>query len=218
MALVYNFEVSENELGTILYLDDNTGIYEATENPGGYGAPNTARADLALIVLAKYKASSGDVTITASTYDPETVTQWTFPASTLQGDGYYKFDVYPVAKKAAQSPTLNTFVYDFTNNRLERGTGSAWVTAVYTELETYSAAKETVHHAHIPDLFSAFNLINKLIIEGNDTGRTDLKQYLLETRVMIAGSLSYFTEGNYTLFQTNIEKYQSRVDTILELE
>jgi hypothetical protein len=215
-APTYNFEVSENQGGTILYLDDNTGVYEASENPGGYGAPNTERADLALIVIAKYKASSGAVSITADTYDPESVTQWVF--DDLQGDGNYEFSIYPVAKKAAQSPTLNTFVYNFTSNQLERGNGAAFVAATYPELETYDAAHETVDHAHIPDLFSAFNRINELIIEGTDQkSRSDLKQYLFETSVMIHGSLSYFTEGNYTLFQENIEKYQSRVDEILEL-
>lgn len=215
---IYNFEVSENQGGTILYLDDNTGAYEATENPGGYGSPNTARADLALIVIAKYKASDGAVSITADTYDPEIVTQWVFD-SDLQGDGHYEFNVYPVAKKAAQPATLNTFVYNFTSNQLERGNGSTFVAATYPELETYGHVHETVNHAHIPSLFSAFNRINELIIEGSSQkSRSDLKQYLMETSVMIYGSLSYFTEGNYTLFQENIEKYQSRVDEILELE
>lgn len=215
---IYNFEVSENQGGTILYLDDNTGAYEATENPGGYGTPNTERTDLALIVIAKYKASDGSVSITADTYDPEVVTQWVFE-NDLQGDGHYEFNVYPVAKKAAQPATLNTFVYDFTSNQLQRGNGSIFVAATYPELETYGHTHETVNHAHIPDLFSAFNRINELIIEGSDQkSRSDLKQCLMETSVMIYGSLSYFTEGNYTLFQENIEKYQSRVDEILELE
>jgi hypothetical protein len=217
-APTYNFEVSENQGGTILYLDDNTGAYEVTENPGGYGSPNTARADLALIVIAKYKASDGSVTITADTYDPEGVTQWVYD-NDLQGDGHYEFNVYPVAKKAAQPATLNTFVYNFTTNQLERGNGSSFVSATYPELEIYDHVHETVNHAHVPDLFSAFNYVNELIIEGADQrSRSDLKQFLFETSVMIHGSLSYFTEENYTLFQENIEKYQSRVTEILALE
>jgi hypothetical protein len=219
-APTYVFEVSENQGGTTLYLDDNTGSYHATDNTGGYGSPNTARNALALILIAYYKATSGDIELTPTSYDPVTVTQYTIPTAELQGDGWYQFTVYPVAvKTGAETPSLNDFVYDNAADQLERWNGSAWVTATNSELEDNDETHENVHHAHIPDLFTAFNRVNELLIEGTQANlsRTDLTQYLKETDIMVNGSLSYFTKGDRAQFQTNIEKYQSRVDEILEL-
>lgn len=216
MALSQVFEVSENVGGSILYLDDNTGDYEVSENPGGYGAPNTARTDLALIVIVKYKATEADVAIAASTYNPEVVTQFVFP--TLNGDGWYQFNIYSVARKTgAETPVTNDFVYDFSGNVLQRWNGSAWVTATNSELEDNDVAHETVEHAHIPDLFTAHNRVAELLITGCSVSRSDLFLYQQETIAMLNGSLAVFTSGNYAEFQDIVEKYQSRVDSIIAL-
>jgi hypothetical protein len=216
MALAQVFTVTESQDGTIIYIPDKTGNYDGTSNTGGYGAPNTLRTDLALIILGKYKASTGDTVLTFDTYDPKTVTQ--FSVSGLTTDGYYQFKVYSVARYVAQSPTLNTFVYDFGTNLLKRGTGSAFVTALNSELEDNGVVNNTNDWPHIPALSKARNYLNKLLLIGaQSTKRTDLQQYLISTEVMYYGGLSLFTEGSYTTFQSEIEKYQSRVDTILEL-
>lgn len=217
MALIQAFEVSENIGGSILYLDDTTGTYDVTDNPGGYGTPNTERTDLALIVIAKYKGvRDGDVEIEANTYNPETVTQFVFEA--LNGDGRYQFKVYSVARKTgSETPSTNDFVYDFTGNQLERWNGSAWVDAENSELEDNDETHTTVEHAHIPDLFTAYNRVNELLVGGCQVSKNDLFQYLMETTAVLNGSLSIYTEGNYAEFQDVIEKYQSRVDTLIEL-
>lgn len=216
MALVQRFDITESQDGTIIYISDETGEYDASSNPGGYGGPNTARADVALIILGKYKASAGDTDLTFDAYDPEIVTE--FSVSNLDTDGYYQFKVYTVDKYVAQPPTLNTFVYEFTSNQLQRGNGAAFVSAEDEELEDNEIANNTKDWPHIPDLFRAKNYLHKLrLIGSQSTKQTDLAAYLQSTEIVIYGVISLFGEGSFTTAQEEIEKYQSRVDTILEL-
>lgn len=216
MALLQVFTIRENQGGSIIYIPDETGTYDAISNLGGYGTPNIERTDLALIILGKYKASTGDTDLTFDTYNPEVVTQ--FSVSDLTTDGYYQFKVYSVDRYVAQPPTLNTFVYDFTTHALKRGNGSSFVTAVYSELEDNDIVNNTKDWPHIPSLSMARNYLNKLLLIGAQSAKkTDLQQFLIATEVMMFGGLSLFTEGSYTTFQEEIEKYQSRVDVILEL-
>ncbi len=218
MALVQRFTITENQAGTITTISDATGAYDVTSNPTGYGAPNTERTNLALIIIGKYKASIGDTELTFDAYNPETVTSFTVSNLTL--DGYYQYNVYPVPKSGTEpGDVLNTFRYDFATDQLERYNGATWIAAEYTELQTYSAANVANAWPHIPQLFKAKNYLNKLLLIGTQLSvkKTDLQQYLMATEIMVNGGISLFGEGSYTTFQEEIEKYQSRVDTILEL-
>ncbi len=217
MALVQVFTERESEDGTIIYITDETGEYDAISNPGGYGAPNTERSEVALIILGKYKASAGDVELTADTYNPEDVTEFAFSA--LEHDGYYQFKIYTVDKYVAQTATLNTFVYEFTANELQRGDGAVFVAAEYSELESNDIANNTEDWPHIPQLSMARNYLNKLLLINpyTSTQRTELRGFLVDTEIVYHGGIALFAEGSYTTFQEEIEKYQSRVDTILEL-
>lgn len=216
MALVQDFQITESTDGATIYISDETGEYDAVSNPTGYGAPNTERTAVALIILGWYKASSGDTALTFAAYDPEVVTQFSVP--NLDTDGYYQFKIYTVDKFVAQSPTLNTFVYEFTANQLQRGNGAAFVSATYSELDDNDVANNTEDWPHIPDLSRARNYLNKLLLIGSQSAkRTDLFAYLMQTELVYNGSIALFGEGSYTTAQEEIEKYQSRVDTILEL-
>lgn len=217
MALVQRFDETESQDGTTIFVSDETGEYDPTSNIGGYGAPNTPRDEVALIILGKYKASTGDTVLTPDTYDPEIVTEFSFPG--LDTDGYYQFKIYTVDKYVAQLPTLNSFVYDFTANQLLRGDGASFVSAEDSELEDNDIANNTEDWPHIPDLSRARNYLNKLLLIGSqsEVKKTDLEKFLIATEVMYYGGISLFGEGSFTTFQEEIEKYQSRVDTILEL-
>jgi len=77
-------------------LTDQTGDYNATTNPGGYGTPNEGRSTLALHILGyKYVEGATDEDITAllNNTDPENVTSWSVPNT---ADGYYYFDILAV--------------------------------------------------------------------------------------------------------------------------
>lgn len=68
---------------------DNTGTYDVVTNPGGYGAPNIARNQLALFVYGyKYMPNpTADTLLTIiNNNDPENATQWQV---TMNMDGYH---------------------------------------------------------------------------------------------------------------------------------
>jgi len=217
MALAQVFTITESEDGATIYVNDETGAYDAVSNVGGYGAPNTERADVALVILGNYKATAGDAALTFASHDPEDVTQFSVPNLTL--DGYYQFKIYTVAKKTgAETPAEDDFVYDFDTDELQRWDGAAWVAAEDTELDDNDLANNTEDWPHIPALSMARNYLNKLRLLGSQSAKqTDLEAYLKSTEIVLYGVIALFGEGSYTTAQEEIEKYQSRVDTILEL-
>jgi hypothetical protein len=94
----------DSQLAYFLLLD-NTGLYNVTTNPGGYGTPNPDRATLALYLYGyKYKKDVDDTPLNISNLDPTAVTQWQIPMPT---DGYYYFtllgfNIYDVLLPYAQ--------------------------------------------------------------------------------------------------------------------
>lgn len=220
MALQQQFTVSQSQDAATLYLNDDTGDYSAVDNPGGYGTPNTARNALALILIVNYKASTGDEALTPDTYDPETIELWTIPGNAKDGHVEFKvyaIDAYPTGSEPG-APATNDFIYDTTLNRLERWNGSAWVTATNSELTTNDVAHTTVDYPVLGLMWIAFNNINKLYISSpTTTNRNDLKDAISDTAAMLNGTIALFAEGAYAQAQKNIEKYQSRVDTLTAL-
>jgi len=218
MALQQVFTISESQDGETIYIDDDTGDYDVSTNPGGYGTPNPARADVALILIANYKSSTGDEAMTITSYDPESVTQ--FIITSADTDGHIEFDIYTIAKKTgAEVPATNDFVYDFSANQLERWNGSAWVSATTADLVTYDEVHTTLDYPHIPELWMAKNNLVKLYILGcKSTKRDDLFKMIVNTNTMIDGVLALFAEHSYSQAQENIENYQNIVDEILTLQ
>lgn len=80
----------DNDL-TYFFMEDNTGLHDAVDNPGGYGTVNPDRTDLALYATAyKYRAASDDEVIAINNDDPLNVSQWKVA---MGEDGYYYFRV-----------------------------------------------------------------------------------------------------------------------------
>jgi hypothetical protein len=75
MALILQGSVSKNTVTKTVTVSDTTGDYNATTNPGGWGAPNPARADNALVLL-QFSVVSDEVVKTTLIQDPTTVTFW----------------------------------------------------------------------------------------------------------------------------------------------
>ncbi len=216
MALQQNFSVSQSQSGSTLYPSDETGEY-SIDNTTGYGTPNTNREDIAIILIANRKPLSGDVELTPDSYDPETVQQWTITGQTT--DGHIQLDFYSIdIKTGAETPTLNDFVYDATADELQRWSGSAWVAAENSELEDNDVTHITVDYPLITQMWLAFNNLNKLYISGCKTmNRNDLKAAISDTSAMINGTIALFAEGSFAQAQEGIEKYQSRVETLIAL-
>lgn len=78
-----------------LIIDDQTGDYDVTSNPTGFGAPNPARVDMGLITFLVAKRSTGDefIALTPDDADPHLVVDWT---ATHGVDTIYKAIMYGV--------------------------------------------------------------------------------------------------------------------------
>jgi hypothetical protein len=131
MALVINIVKSSiNDAGTELNLSDSTGVYEVSDNPGGYGTPNPDRADIALILVANNKRQDdGDVECTVQTYNPVTAT--TFIVE-LNKDGWYQVDTYGLRLYD------DTVLFDVTEAVYDVATSAIWKIATVSGVGPYT--------------------------------------------------------------------------------
>src|SRR5690349_3227072 len=79
MPLAIKSEVTINPLGTEVYIEflNATGVYDADDNPGGFGTPNPSRNTLAMVLVAKHKKVAGDVDASILAYNATSVTSFT---------------------------------------------------------------------------------------------------------------------------------------------
>lgn len=89
MALEIKFKRNVNQDGDVLLLTDITGAYDASDNTGGYGTPNLARADVNLVPYVTFGLSGN--TIPVGDYIPDASTEIPVP---VQGDGVYPVTVF----------------------------------------------------------------------------------------------------------------------------
>lgn len=78
MALSYNttiVKVGTDALAIQLY--DDTGVYDATTNTGGFGSPNVTKASITVSVLQVYEPGATDVSRSINLYDAP----YTFPVT-----------------------------------------------------------------------------------------------------------------------------------------
>lgn len=100
MALVLQIKKTGiNSDGTKITIEDVTGTYNATSNPGGYGPPNDARNQVALIlrVYSKRYNHTADLTSTLLVTTPDNsdkllVTKW--DANLLDKDSWIQATIY----------------------------------------------------------------------------------------------------------------------------
>lgn len=224
MALLQSFSTSENSLGTIIYLDDDTGAYSAS-NLTGYGSPNTERTALALISFLDYKLDAGDVVQSPESYDPEDVTRWEWQGIDADSNGWYQTNTYTFNKKTgSETPVTGDYVYDFTADELQRYNGAAWVaiasaswkTQIETDALTPTATK---NHMHLSGYYKAFNHMVKLIATGcKCKAIEDLRNYKREIKEQLEGFTIDFQEGNRSIAQLNAERYADRITELLSIE
>lgn len=83
-------------------INDDTGTYDAVNNPGGYGLPNELRTDRANYLLVSKNTVSGDRTYLAVTNtDPLNTVIWTLTSS---ADGWHQATVLSF-KKWSNAPS-----------------------------------------------------------------------------------------------------------------
>lgn len=88
MSLVLNIEKSSTSSDcATLTIVDNTGNYNVSTNPTGYGSPNESRVNLRLGVFVNLMKSTGREPVSVPAYNEATATTWTV---TLTEDGWYE--------------------------------------------------------------------------------------------------------------------------------
>lgn len=97
MALQLKSSVSQNQAGTELYIEvvTATGVYNASTNPGGFGAPNPTRNEVALLFYGLHKKVPGDVEAIPLAYNALTVTSFTIELND-DNNGILDYHVFPV--------------------------------------------------------------------------------------------------------------------------
>ncbi len=165
--LLLKSDTSQNTEGSELYIEveNATGLYDAETNDGGFGAPNAARNEVALIIVAKHILSAGDEDATVSEYDPLTVESFTVAVTRLlNGVLHYLLYAIPIYDTGGvyeagdivydkEDPFL-PFIKEM-NEALER------VTITTEDLLGKTGVNESTKHAFIaPDAIAFRNRLN----------------------------------------------------------
>ncbi len=236
MALVINIvKDSINDAGTELYLRDDTGAYEVSDNPGGYGTPNPDRDEIALILIATNKrdgdnGGEGDVECEVQSYDPVSASAFTV---NLYKDGWYQVKTFGLRLYDVNTSfSITEAVYDVSSQKIRKiltKSGSGPYTYTYEEIEKeglvensvitlYSAVLNTLvlealckcHASANKNFFDAVSPVgNKTAIQDEPTFQTYLKidAYLK--------SIKYsFAFGSYTQAQLKVEQAEKICDCI----
>ncbi len=149
MALTVKAELSFSK--TQVILTDTTGNYDATTNPGGYGAPNALFTDYAhyAIIRKKNVNSVADVVMALDAYDEEVATEF---KATRTLDGWYEGKKLNILKWTAGTYPLDTVrwynqvVYKANISTSQTpGAGADWtVVSDLTTIESNSTVTVTI--------------------------------------------------------------------------
>lgn len=159
--------------GLTLTIGDNTGNYDVTTNPGGYGAPNDVRSDLYLKLFVTLKKTSGDEQITVSAYNENTADTWTVG---ITEDGYYEIYLYAckvwsavityAANQVVYYASTDKFYYSIAGgnlNNLPTDTGD-WTEV--TDVSQLKAAIATSQANTYADVYEYIELYNSRVIKA----------------------------------------------------
>lgn len=121
-----------------LTIDDNTGNYDATDNPGGYGAPNEVRANLYHKLFVTLKKTTGDTDVTVAAYNENTASQWTV---TITEDGRYELFLFStLAWASGTTYGLDHIAYDATTDKFYKSIQAANLNNVVTDAAWWEEA------------------------------------------------------------------------------
>lgn len=227
MGLELHLTKSSISTEGVMVITDSTGTYDATDNTTGYGAPNPARADLALLLRAYNKRYDGlesltDTALVIATYDPEVVTQWSL---TLNKDGWQLATVYGLKLySTATSFELNELTYDSATDEIRKiltKSGAGPYTYTY-EVVTEAALEvdgNVIPYTYALNTYSLLDLcechykVNKkyteaLVDEDEETAETHWTTYTKLDALMKA--IKYdFAQESYSEGQKIVEKCEN---------
>jgi hypothetical protein len=167
MGLLLKVDSSQNSEGTEVYLEveEATGLYDADNNDGGFGSPNPARNEIAIVLVAIHKLTSGDVEATVSEYDPLTVTTFTVAIS-REVNGILQARLYgiPIFDDGG-TYEAGAITYNNTDENdpfiQELNEDEEWVELTAAELLSKAGVNEAIKHVFMaPDAVAFRNELN----------------------------------------------------------
>lgn len=195
MALVRKIGTAKfTQDGEKYTLTDDTGDYDINTNPGGYGAPNEARVDFALMIIVYYKEyHAGDISnvkITPDTHDPTNVVTFSIP--TVK-DGHYFSTVYwvPIADYNSAVPT---------DDQLEASS--------YPKIESNSAilSKSNLERNKI-----ITQRVENIVVNNSKKNIDNLIRKYDNIRVLQEGARIEFCKGEYVNFSRIVNALTTKV-------
>lgn len=162
MALVINIvKDSINDAGTELNLRDDTGLYDVSDNPGGYGSPNPNRNQVSIILLGYNKRQDeGDVALTFQNYSP--TVDSTFVVN-LYKEGWYQIKSYGLRLYSVNTSfDISEAVYDTTTSTIRKiltKSGSGPYTYTYEVITSDILNTDAVTTAYA-------SVLNTLVLEA----------------------------------------------------
>ena len=234
MSLVINIVKSSiSEDGTTMYLSDNTGAYEPSDNPTGYGPPNPARADLAVFILATNKRiDEGDVDLEVADYNPASATSWSV---TLHKDGWQQVNSYGLRRYDVNTSfSVTELTYDVASEEIRKiatksGTGPYTYTyTVVTEAALVDEANIILYESTLNTLVTEVSLnqchykANKKFFNEVDVDNSTIvfddvnfNRYMKLDAYLKA--ITYdFANGNYTNAEAMVEQAEKICDCFTE--
>lgn len=186
-----------NDSGTVLTIQDVTGNYDATTNPGGYGTPNPARNSVALFLRTYQKRYDGGDTIintlltsTPNNSAPTAVTSWDIALLT---DSWLQATVYGLPLYSTSTLfSVNDLVWKVDTTqiiRIDTVSGSGPYTYTYTVMQQsdlentdYGVAYSTVLNTYaIPSACVCLNKSREVYFKG----------------LSATGNAAVYSNGNY---------------------
>ena len=128
-----------------MVITDNTGNYDVTTNPTGYGAPNETRANLYLKFITNLRTSDGREPITITAYNDNTAASWSF---TITEPGWYEHYLFGcLVWSAAITYAAGEIAYDVATDLYYKSVSAGNINNAVTNATYWTATTDVVDFA-----------------------------------------------------------------------
>lgn len=211
-----------------MVVTDVTGAYNVTTNPGGYGTPNEARANLYLKLIVSLRKSTGRETIDVPAYNENTASTWSI---TITEDGWYELYLFGcLVWSNAITYATSYITYDVATDKFYKSiqagnlnhavTDDEWWEEA-TEVEAFQAAidlgQDDIYAVteNTVEVCRSRKCEGKMLLKANcdSCNECSLKDYE-KVRMKLEGIVYQEAQGNFTEAQEIVENVQTICEDI----
>lgn len=207
-----------------IVIKDETGVYDVTTNPTGYGAPNPTRVSLALKLFVKIDKTVGEEYNTVPAYNEFTADEWTIE---ITEDGIYKYYLIGTAGwDIVTTFALNDVIYYQVTDKFYKSIQAGNLNNVPTDTDWWEETEileDFLDASNIPSTnvglfvdninnYSLDCLAKRSIESICDCGSKKTKESYEELRNLVEGVTYLHGYGDYTKAQEAVELAQAKCD------